>query len=230
MMNRFFLSTVLLLAFIGSCAGQQNKNATNNKQHTMEKFDSAKYKDWEIDTAYSSSENDKYFKKGDERVRVIIINKVIQVERTNINTPYKEIKAFSSATKKLEGKGISFYDFPIGKSFSYDSIGNLIKEINWDEHYKFSLKELIDKVKREYFIDLEDKKLGNTVGRFVYEKLNSHPFYEVNLQSKEHNLKMDYILIDGIGGEVLYKTFYYLKQGGTPFEDYLEQKNSHSEK
>jgi hypothetical protein len=33
---------------------------------------------------------------------------------------------------------------------------------------------------------------------------------------------MDYILIDGNTGETLFKSYYYMKRGGNPFDEYLK--------
>jgi hypothetical protein len=223
-MNVFFLSAALLLAFISSSAEQRNQHIIKQKQDTMRRFDEQQYKGLPTD------EKTGFYKMGNGNL-VQVINKTDHhgyVERINkYPSPYTIYREYhSDDLLKIEGQ--FFYNFNIGKWTEYDSHGNLLKETDKDEPYPFTLKKLIEKVKKEFFIDLEDKRLENEVNRFQYEKLNNHPFYEIKLRSKEHNLKRDYILIDGISGEVLYKTFYYLKQGGTPFDDYLKQKNSHS--
>jgi hypothetical protein len=103
----------------------------------------------------------------------------------------------------------------------YDETGKLIKETDWNAPYKFSIKELIEKIKKEYNIDLEDKTQGGSVGRRGDKA--GKLYYEVSLSSKENNLKRDYILIDGNTGKTVFTSYYFMKgKGKNPFDEYLK--------
>jgi hypothetical protein len=145
-----------LLVLINSCSSQKIKN--NLKENTMEYFDINKYKDWEIDTKYSPTGKDKYLKKGEERISIEYFNDAVQIELNTINSPYYKFKKFSLKTNRLLLIGTEFYDIHVGIWESYDETGQLIKKIDYDKPYKFSIEDLIKKMKNEYDIDLLDVK------------------------------------------------------------------------
>lgn len=208
-----------------------NSKTVNNssKNHIMEYFNINKYKNLEVDTEWSSTEIDKFLVKGNERVRISFYEEGIQLREQIVNSPYEIVKGFSNKTKKLLIVGKEFYKIPFGIDMTYDETGKPIKETNYDKPYKFSIHDLIEKVKKEYSIDLEDKKQGGSVRRFEEPKLNNKAFYEVTFESKENPLKRDYILIDGTTGETLYKSYYFTKgEGEYPYDVYLKNLKSMS--
>jgi len=216
----FFLC---LLTLHNSCSQLKIRKIKNNKKkENMEYFDIDKYKDWEIDTDWTSRENDKFLKKGNERIRVIFKEETIQTEKNNLLNPYGVTKVYYLKNKSLCSVLNEFYKIHLNKYIKYDESGKIVKEINFDKFYVFSLKDLLQKIKREYDIDLEDKLKGAWANRWIDENLKK-PFYEVHLKSKENDMKRDYILIDGISGETSFTTSYYMKdqESITPFEQYL---------
>ena len=195
----------------------------------MEYFNENEYKDWKLDPEHCSPEfpcedNDKFLMKGDERVRIGFYEEGIQLRKRKANSPYEIITGFSNKTRRLLIQGKEFYQMNIGIDKVYNENGECIKEIDWDKPYKFSIKDLIEKIQKEYHINLENKREGASVRRFEYEKLDNKPFYEVSIKSKENELKRDYILIDGKTGKTLFESFYYMKDenGKDPFDKYLE--------
>ncbi|OXA94731.1 hypothetical protein B0A66_03110 [Flavobacterium hercynium] len=199
------------------------KKVNQQKTHKMEYFTIEKYKDWEIDTDHSSSENRKFLKKDNERVQILFDTEDIQVERTSILNPYKKVQVFRSSTKNLYAEGIEFYQIWIGIDKDYDEVGKVIEERDNDKPYIFSLQQLIEKIKKEQDIDLEDLTKKSIVDRREDTALQK-PIYEVHLESKKSpDYQTDYFLIDGITGEVLFETIYFNRdeKSPTPYYQYL---------
>ena len=214
---RYILLLSLFLITNG-CNGQEKTN-NPSKKDTMEYFNIDQYKDWENDDDYSSSDHHKFYKKANERVEITIYDDAITVRKKYINTPFVSIKSFYP-NSMIKYSGNDFYATHIGTWQEFDSKGNLIKETDYDKTYKFSIKDLIEKIKKEYKVNLEDKQEGASAGR---REKNTIFYYEVSLKSKEAPLKMDYILIDGNTGKTLFKSYYYIKgRRKNPFDEYLE--------
>jgi hypothetical protein len=211
---------IILFLIINGCNGQEKNN--NLKNDKMTHFDISQYKNWEIDADYSSSDSHRFLKKRDERVEIYFHSSGIQIRLKSVNHPYEKIYGYSNTTKSLIEQGTEFYKIPIGKNIQYDEKGDVIKEIDYEKPYKFSIKDLIEKIKKEYGVDLEDRREGASAGRRGKDGVF---YYEVNLQSKTEPLKRDYILIDGNTGETLFKSYFYMKSDGggkIPFDEYLE--------
>lgn len=216
----------LCLMTLYDCSSQVKNGKTKARKkikENMEYFDIDKYKDWEIDTDWTSRENDKFLKKGNERLRIISKEETIQTEKTNLLDPYGVTKVYYLKNKSLCSVLNEFYKIYLNKYIKYDESGKIVKEINFDQLYVFSLKDLLHKIKIEYDIDLEDKRKGAWAGRWVDENFKK-PFYEVHLKSKENSMEREYILIDGISGEILFTTFYYMKDQESipPFDQYSQ--------
>lgn len=164
-----------------SCKGQ-NTNILNLNKNNMEHFSLDKYRNWDDDKNFSSSNSRKYLKKGNDRVAIYYWDKEIQVLESNIISPYTINKTYhlNSVIKSVHTE---FYQIPIGKSKLYDNLGNIIEEIDNDKGYDFDLKSLLLKIKKEYGVNLEDKSSTS----YLYRKYDSeNTYYEVYLPSKEH--------------------------------------------
>ena len=182
---------------------------TGQKIDTVEYFNIDKYKDWEVDTDWSSDETTKFLKKGNERVQIISDEKKIQVEMTSVINPYNKVKVYNAKTKALYAIGVDFYQFPIRIDKDYDENGKIVKEIDNDKPYPFSMEQLIEKIKKEYNVNLEQKTPGTWANRSIPEELKK-PVYEVHLAYKDHELKRQYVLIDGTTGKTLFTNDYFM--------------------
>ncbi|MBS7229582.1 hypothetical protein KHA90_00975 [Flavobacterium psychroterrae] len=200
------LIMMFCLIIVHDCYCQSKKSNKQLKKNKMEYFNIDKYKDWEFDNSHLSTQERKFYKKRSDRVEINFFNTGIQVRITNVETPYKIIKGFSNESKRLSIIGYYFYQFSIKTDKEYDDNGKLIKEINYDLPYKFSLKQVIDKVKKEYQVDLENIGQESVLERFESNKPNKKTFYEVYLKSNVEKSTWNYVLIDGTTGEVLFKT------------------------
>ncbi|KGO82532.1 hypothetical protein Q763_05370 [Flavobacterium beibuense F44-8] len=78
----------------------------------------------------------------------------------------------------------------------------MIKEINYDEDYSFSVTDLISKLKKEKQIDLNEEKY------IVLRHLEKDkPYYFIRYPFNEISFK--YIKIDGSSGEIILDKFLY---------------------
>ncbi|PAM91421.1 hypothetical protein B4N84_28355 [Flavobacterium sp. IR1] len=196
---------------------------TGQVKHKMEYFDIELYKDWEIDTNYSPSERRKFLKKNNELLCISLYENTIQVERSSVLHPYTKTYVYNKKTSLLLVFVMEFYQFSIGVVKTYDETGILIKEKDYDKSYIFSLSQLIEKIKKEQNVDLEDKTQRASVRRSV-DSILKKPIYEIYLPSKEDPIsKRDYFLIDGITGEVIHTATYFRRRDEAinPFNKYI---------
>ncbi|MCL1786412.1 MAG: hypothetical protein FWG38_00380 [Defluviitaleaceae bacterium] len=126
------------------------------------------------------------------------------------NSGYKFYSEYD-ANGILVETSISFYGMVTGFICFYNTSGNIINKEDWDEPYKFSIDDLINKMKTQYDIDIVDTRICSVISRGVYDKYNNTPLYSVYLYGdpKEHQL-ICYV-IDGNTGKTLYATTRYIR-------------------
>ena len=195
-MKIFFVYILLLLSF--SCTAQINDFNESN----MKYFNKEKFKDWETDNSIlTCNPTTTYLKKGNERAQIIINEDIKQVRISNINNPYEQVLQYYIKTEVLKKETTLFYGMPIGKTYTYNEIGKLIKEENWDAPYKVSIEELITICKRKLNLDLMDMSLDLTIRR--YDKEN--PIYIIRIPDPDTmtGIEAKYITISADNGEIL---------------------------
>lgn len=194
-MKTFYLYIVLLFSL--GCKAQEFD------LRSMKRFDEKVFKDWEVDTQYVQMYDwDRFLKKGDERVRIIKTDSFIQVEVSNIANPYKKKYKYDIRTKRLILQSYFFYDCQIGVWKNWSKTGKLIKEVDYDEPYKLSIKDIITLVNQKFNIDLLDMNLLLNVER----SNRSVPIYNIISITKPNirGLEIRYITISADNGEVLF--------------------------
>ncbi|WP_454989926.1 hypothetical protein [Capnocytophaga sputigena] len=193
-MKTFYLYIVLLLSL--GCKAQEFDLPN------MKRFDEKVFKDWEVDTQYDQMYDwDRFLKKGDERVRIIKTDSFIQVEVSNIANPYKNKYKYDIRTKRLILQSYFFYNCQIGIWKDWSKTGKLIKEINCDEPYKLSVKDIITLVNQKFNIDLLDMNLLLNVDRYN----RSVPIYIISItKPNTRGQEIRYITISADNGEILF--------------------------
>jgi len=217
---------LILIAFLlsmSSCEGQNKKKPVQKtttvknktphliKKDTMEYYNKNEYKDWKIDPEHCSlfpcADNDKFIMKGDERINIFTDEKrFIQVERSSIINPYKIVKVYSFKNKQLLNLSKDFYSSPVSYE-KYDEKGKIVEVKNYNEPYKFTIEDLIEKIKKEYKVDLGDKSEGSAAGRTSKDGVF---YYEVFLRHKTGEQKMEYLLVDGTTGKTVLKSDFHV--------------------
>ena len=168
----------------------------------MKRFDEKVFKDWEVDTQYVQIYDwDRFLKKRDERVRIIKTDSFIQVEVSNIANPYKKKYKYDIRTKRLILQSYFFYDCQIGIWKDWSKKGKLIKEVDYDEPYKLSVKDIITLVNQKFSIDLLDMNLLLNVDRYN----RSVPIYIISItKPNTRGQEIRYITISADNGEILF--------------------------
>jgi len=168
----------------------------------MKRFDEKVFKDWEVDTSIlNCNPATTYLKKGNDRVEISIGEKSKQIKLTNIIDPYVYVYRYYAKTDILMQESKFFYSVLIGKTYTYNEIGKLIKEENWDAPYKVSIEELITICKRKLNLDLMDMSLKLTVERYNEEKA----IYIIRIPDPDTmtGIEAKYITISADNGEIL---------------------------
>ena len=221
-----------LLFCINSCNSQIKKTITNNKPNTMEYFNINNYKNWEEDTERTSSEKDKYLKFKEKRVSIEYFNNVVRVEESNISSPYLFFKVFYTSNNSLKLNGQTFYTVDYGIWRSHDEKGKLIKVDDLDKSYKFSLENLINKMKEEYNLDLMNKSSTVSISRYEEKKDLHVTLYEIWYRDRENRQLIHCYLISGTTGKTIFTNTRYLgDKKGSLLQNYLDSlktKNSKS--
>ncbi|WP_395075962.1 hypothetical protein [Flavobacterium sp.] len=208
------LITVLILFCFVSCKSQETQNNnTIAKNNTMEYFDENDYNNLTVDNNYSPNINEKYYVDGNKKIRIIFREKTIQVEKTMLNNPYEIIKIYFKNNKILYAEGQDFYGIHIGLDKEYDETGKLIKQIDNDKPYQFSIEDLRKKLKNEYDIDIiEDYnskeptliKVGRWLGYDkdwdIYKK--NVPMYQIGFEKNNNKI---YLEINATTGSTIKK-------------------------
>ena len=167
----------------------------------MKYFNKEKFKDWEVDTSKLVFPGTTYLKKGNDRVEISIGEKTKQIKLTNIIDPYMYVYRYYAKTDILMQESKFFYSVLIGKTYTYNEIGKLIKEENWDAPYKVSIEELITICKQKLNLDLMDMSLKLTVERYNEEKA----IYIIRIPDPDTmtGIEAKYITISADNGEIL---------------------------
>ena len=201
-MKTFYLYIVLLFSL--GCKAQEFD------LRDMKHFDEKVFKDWEVDTSKLVFPGTTYLKKGNDRVEISIGEKSKQIKLTNIIDPYMYVYRYYPKTNILMQETKFFYSVLIGKTYTYNEKGKLIKEENWDAPYKVSVEELIAICKQKLNLDLMDISLDLTIHR--YDKEN--PIYIIRIPDPDTmtGIEAKYITISADNGEILLEKEIYSKE------------------
>ena len=127
-------------------------------------------------------------------IKKIKIRDIFYEERQAPHSPFKDYKYYYVENNNLKYSGRQFFNFKIGVWNEYDSAGQLIKQRNWDEHYGFSIDDLILMMKNEFNIDIA--KITGRAG--ALRGKDGIYYYEVHLAIS--NIKMSSVRIIRING------------------------------
>lgn len=121
---------------------------------------------------------------------------------------------------------ITFYSIEFGIVKYYDRSGSIVKEENLDIPYKFSIDDLINKMKAEYDVNITDSRICVGVDRGIEEKYNNNPLYCVYINADPTGRQQVCYVIDGFTGETLYTTMRYKgEKRGALTDEYFNSLN-----
>lgn len=190
-----YILALIMFAGVLSCAGQTNKKSINQQKNIkMETFDQERFDNNKINGVYEFT--------GDDSSKIKQWasppdNYTEQIQKNKSN--YILYKEFHFKTKLLKTIGEIFYGFPIGTWKEYDLHGKLIKQINYDRPFVFSVEDLDSQMKKEG-IDIMKQQPGVSVSRTT----NPVPNYNVSYPVSDTNANdFNVIVIDGITGKII---------------------------
>jgi hypothetical protein len=202
----------ILLFSIISCKSQEKKTEPIQRKDSMEYFDKNYYGKLEIDPIV----NMKKLPNGDH---VVIDEFYEPIKETLLNVHKKNKPLIDSflydENNKIKGSGSRFYNIPINIQKEFDKFGKLIKEIDFEKDYKFSIDEVCKLIKTDYDVDLMIipnpnifKSIQYYVNRYKSEiyKDNFKECYQVVFYIQEGGGSKT-VNIDGNTGEILFETF-----------------------
>ena len=201
-MKIFYLYIVLLFSL--GCKAQEFD------LRNMKRFDEKVFKDWEVDTSKLVCNSAiTYLKKDNKRAKIIIDKDIRRIRISSINDPYTYVYQYYIKTNILKEEIVLFYDMIIGKTYTYNEIGKIIKEENWDTPYKISIKELIIICKKKLGLDLMDMSLGLRVERYSHLT----PIYVITIPGINMIAgEAKYITISADNGEILFEKEIHSKE------------------
>lgn len=116
--------------------------------------------------------------------------------------PYETYKEFHFSNGCLKKSGELFYNFRIGIWKEFDESGKIIKEINEDEPYQFSIENLEVKM-RELKVNIMNENSEVRVNRLILENKPVYVItYPVNIIEPDYRIKL---LMDATYGKILEK-------------------------
>lgn len=214
-MKAKIIIAILLLSQI-NCKSQTKDTLINNniKKDTMRYFDKEKYKKLKLNPKYSGQGH--YLDTNGDEVNISGSATEIYEDRNKVNSPITYYYVYhSNFVQKAIGQ--DFYTFSVGISKEFNPNGELIKEVNHDLPYKFSLEMVCELIKKEYDIDLmkvldpsKDRPVfyfSRTEKKEVY-KDDFRPVYEVMFYNprRGEDIPSKTVTIDGTTGKILYET------------------------
>jgi len=179
---------------------------TENNQTTMKKFD--------IERFNSNQNLGRYNFTDEQRWNVEQVSSWIQETLsyeyyeyiTRQNSPYEHFNWYD-ANGNITMSNARFYGMLIGINQVYDRYGRAHDGENFDAPFKFSLENLIEKMNKEYKINLLDTKKIRSVVRGVQSKLQNTPTYSVSVRDESDPFLLVHVyLIDGNTGKTLFVT------------------------
>lgn len=209
-----------VLLVLNITSGHSQNCVSNSKKNSMRKFDIKNFDKLRLDENHPKNQNDIYYKDGQESIRIVTSKKDIQVEKSNDYSPYKLIEIYSIKDSVLIREGKSFLYFPVGVWNDYDASGKLIKSKDYDEQFEFSVDNLIDKMNKEFKINILEK--DRTLCYRYYDKDLNRSFYEVFHKITIEGEQLDCFLLDGNSGTLLYRKVQYQQdKNGSLYQQYI---------
>ena len=227
----YLIIFALLLVIITSCGSRNFENKTTVNQIINKKeMEQNKKETYNVFKDYIPAKKinitDFNIRRGKRSDCHFIDDNGMEVyQRANIEYPsgkvedYWEYRKYPNSayefTSNYDAKGLllktitTFHDTLFGLIKYYDDSGNVTKEEDLDIPYKFSIDDLITKMKTEYNVNITDSRICQRISRGIEVEYNNSPLYCVYMAADPISGQFLCYVIDGITGETLYTTTRY---------------------
>ncbi len=189
-MKRQYLLLIFICLFFFRCS---NLKKSDNRSYKMETFDLkyfvANQKNGTVDTILND---------GTQIVLRALDSDYVKEVRISKSSPFHTFYFFYRHSLKLKAKGTYFFDCP-RSSVKFDKNGRITENINYDSQFKFTIEDLIRKMRDEFGVDLTNREQKLHVQRSVAIKIK-HPNYILMIYLNEDTFR--YLMIDGKTGEI----------------------------
>lgn len=168
-----------------------------NKRNNMKKLDIQKLEKYKKGDKYEYQEKD----------TLITIEKPGQdfdyfQSKKAAGKNFQNISVYDKATFNLKREGTTFFKMPIGIHVFYDENGKVTKEINFDEGYAITIDQIIEKMKKEFKIDLNQDE-GLQISRDISKEENI-PVYDIYIPTGKSDIENRHIRIDATTGKIIF--------------------------
>jgi hypothetical protein len=185
----------LVMVCIG-CNAQKKQDKNSIKKASMEKFDKTAFEANKVNGEYNTTLKD------GTQVRQWETPPNQYVERIKKpHSPYETYKEFYYDNGMIKTSGELFYNFHINTWHQYDKKGAIIKEVNENAPYKFSIEDL-NKMMLKMGVNIMVIKPGVLVNRFTQEKPLYGVIYPVDPATPYNTYELT---IDGTTGKIIEK-------------------------
>lgn len=232
---KFKIASFLLILLIYGCAGpktsiKQKRNTINMDQiniNELLKIESGE-KPLSKNQRFSSQGSEYSLTEisGEKMTRIEVIKKNDEIDHvlkiitsgdTIIRSEYypngflkEKYSTLTTPIDQRKEKSISFHNIRFDRSYQFDSLGNLLKQINYDEEYLFSLNNLIKYLGQKFpnkeasITQTNYSKTDHLVG-MKKPIITNYPYWEVTIVIPTVNnmYKWDIYTIDGKTGDLV---------------------------
>lgn len=141
-------------------------------------------------------------------------------------TPPNSAYVYSSGYNKkgeITITGVRFYDNGVNKWIYFNDKQEIIKEIDNDQPYPFTIEALAKLLKENYGIDLYDTTQIAMMSRYVDTENLHKPIYIINAKQKNNLINdLNCFLIDAETGKVLFQMETYLGSESNVYDEYIK--------
>ncbi|OTQ52719.1 hypothetical protein [Gilliamella apis] len=156
------------------------------------------------------------------QVRQFKTNNGFVVETTPPNSAYVYSSGYNEKGE-ITITGVRFYDNGVKKWIYFNDKQEIIKEIDNDQPYLFSIEALAKLLKENYGIDLYDTTQISMMSRYVDTENLHKPIYIINANQKNNLINdLNCFLIDGETGKVLFQMETYLLSESSVYDEYIK--------
>lgn len=173
---------------------KENGIKPKNTKIILKKFDIKNFK------KHSKGKKECEIVQGDSIFKRTEYNDSFYEEAKKINGKFKTVYNYYKESLIIKSTGKFFGDMPFAVAKFYNEKGEIIKEINYDKNYPFSVYDLIAKIKTTHQMDLNDPKENIDVNKTIDKKTGNY-IYEI-LYNGKNNGSYKYITVDGITGQI----------------------------